>query len=527
MSGFEVGDRVAGYELLELVGEGRLGQVYRALQPRLERMVAVKIIRPDLAEDESFRERFRREMRLAASVDHPNVLPVYEAGESEGALFEAMRWVAGPDLHQLIAERGALDPAQAVRIVARVAAALEAAHGVGLVHRDLRPTNVLLEGDRVYLSDFGLAAVTDTVHGEGLAGSVGGIEYAAPELLDDAPPDSRTDVYGLGCVLYEMLTGSVPFPPESLAISSRSPGARAPVPASERRRGLPPAIDGVLRRAMAPAPADRFRTPVEFVDAVEGALGSGVDPGKLRAGRRRRLFLALATVVILAAAAVAVVIALGSDGSDSPAPKAAGPVGGRTLPAVATLPDCGHTFSGPPRDCHSSGGGINVIGDLGKPIRMATMDFTATRVRAAPTLRDSSGASFTAPTGTRFVVIDATVTNVTKAEEEFEPDNLSLAGRSSALWFFDQDNNVVPYHGPGGADYSVQYNPAVSTLRTPLSEVTLYPGVPYSGQLVFYYPDSTLKAHHRALLEVTELGRSFDYAKSVGGVRLHLGDEAR
>lgn len=524
MSEFRVGDRVAGYELLELVGEGHMGQVYRALQPRLERVVAVKIIRPELAADERFRERFRREMRLAASIDHPSVLPVYEADEADGTLFAAMRWVAGPDLHQLIAERGALGPSQAVRIVDRVAAALEAAHGVGLVHRHLKPTNILLEGDRVYLADFGLAAAGDSVRGDEVGDPVGGIEYAAPELLDDAPPDSRTDVYGLGCVLYEMLTGSVPFPPESLAISPPTPGARGPVPASKLREGLPPAIDGVLGRALAPAPADRYRAPAEFVHAVKGALGAGAVAGERPRGRRRRL-LAIAAVAILVAAAVGVVIALDSGGSpakkQTPPATASGPVGGRSLPAASSLPECGATFSGPPRNCNS-GAGVNVITDQNKPLRLATMDFTVTGVHVARELRDSTGAGFRAPTGTRFILIDATATNITKTPQEFEPDNLTIGGRNTALWIFDKQGKIVAYHGPKGADYSTQYDTVVKTLATPLFDVKLYPHVPDSGQLVFYYPDSTLNADHRALLEVHELGRGFGYRKTLGGVRLHL-----
>jgi hypothetical protein len=526
MSEFEVGDRIADYELLELVGEGRMGHVYRALQPRLERVVAVKIIRPELVADVHFRERFRREMALAASVDHPSIIPVYEADETGGALFAAMRWVAGPNLARLLAERGPLDPSQAVRIVGRVAAALEAAHGVGLVHRDLKPTNILLEGDRVYLSDFGLAASTDTVPGEQLSDLVGGIEYAAPELLDNAPPDPRTDVYGLGCVLYEMLTGSVPFPPESLAISSQAPGAQDPVPASKLRRDLPAAIDAVLRRALATVPADRYRTPAEFVAAVEGALGAGADSAAgSRRGRRR--LVALAAVAILAAVAVGLVIALsggnGNGGDQTKTATTAGRVGGRTLPPPASLPDCGPVFSGPPRECRSPADGVNVITDRGKPLHLATMNLDVTGVHVAPELRDAGGAAFTAPTGTRFVVVDATVTNITNTQEQFEPDNLTVAGRNTALWLFDKEENIVPYHGPGGADYSTQYDTVVNTLKAPLSNVDLAPGIPYPGQLVFYYPDTKLDANHRALLEVHELGRGFAYNKTLGGVRLQLG----
>ncbi len=525
MSGFEIGDRVAGYELLELVGEGRTGRVYRA---RLERVVAVKIIRPELAADEDFRERFRREMRIAASVDHANVIPVYEVGEEDEALFAAMRWVDGPDLGRLLAERGRLDPAQAVRIVGRVAAALEAAHGAGLFHRDLKPTNVLLEGDRVYLTDFGLAAGGDSVRGEHLSGLIGSVEYAAPELLDDAPPDARTDVYGLGCLLYEMLTGSVPFPPESLAISSGTPGGRHPVPASELRDGLPAAIDPVLRRALSSDPADRFRTPAQFVEAVEGALAGSVRDEEHPRSRRRGLLALGAVAALLAAGAVAVIVATGGGGGSS-AGAGGGtratqtkPTGGRVLPAAATLPECGKTFSGPPRNCRSSTGGFEAITDVGKPLRLATMNLTVHRVRQATKLEGSDGAVFSAPAGIRFVVIDATITNLTDHARKFEPNNLTVGGRETSLFLFDKHAKIAAYHGPHGDDYSTQYDPVVSTLATPLTGVELYPHIPYSGQLVFHYPATTLNADRRAILEVHEIGHGFRDAKSLGGVRLHL-----
>jgi tRNA A-37 threonylcarbamoyl transferase component Bud32 len=523
MSGFRVGDRVADYELLELVGEGRMGQVYQALQPRLERVVAVKIIRPELVADERSRERFRREMRIAASIDHPSIIPVYEVDEEDGALFAAMRWVDGTDVGRLIAERGRLDPTQATRILARVASALEAAHGVGLFHRDLKPSNILLEGDRVYLTDFGLASVSESLRGEQLSALVGSVEYAAPELLDDAPPDSRTDVYALGCVLYEMLTGSVPFPPESLAVAPGVAGDAHPVPASKLRDGLPPTIDPVLRRALSSEPADRYRTPSQFVEAVEGALaGSGVEE---RGRRRRRRLLALgAAALVVVAAAVAVVLTSGGGDGKEPATKkaTAADVGGRTLPAAATLPACGKTFTGPPRDCRSKTGGFEALADVGTPLRLATMDFTVKRVREASKLSDSNGATFTAPSGIRFVVIDATVTNLTNKTRTFEPNNLTVWGRETALWFFNDKDKIVAYRSHHGDDYSTQYATVAGTLQHPLLDVELFPHVPYSGQLVFHYPAKTLDAYHRAVLEVHELGHGFRDSKSLGGARLEV-----
>jgi predicted Ser/Thr protein kinase len=524
MSDFRVGDRVAGYELLQLVGEGRMGRVYQALQPRLERVVAVKIIRPELVADEGSRERFRREMRIAASIDHPGIIPVYEVDEADDALFAAMRWVDGTDLARLIAERGRLDPTQAVRILGRVAAALEAAHGVGLFHRDLKPSNVLLEGDRVYLTDFGLAAVGDGAGGERLAGLVGSVEYAAPELLDDAPPDSRTDVYALGCVLYEMLTGQVPFPPESLAISPGAVGAHDPVPASQLRPGLPPAIDPVLRRAVASDPADRYRTPTQFVEAVEAAMaGSLEEEGAPRRRRRRRLWALGAAALVIVAAAVAVILATGGSEGGKEGSTQAKDVGGRTLPAASTLAPCGKTFTGPPRECRSKTGGYEAITDIGKPLRLETLDVTVHRVRQASKLSDSNGAAFTAPPGIRFIVIDATITNLTSKAGEFEPNNLFVEGRETSLWLFDKQGKIAAYRSKNGEDdYSTQYDTVLSTLQNPLAKIELLPHVPYTGQFVFHYPAAEIEANPQALLEVHELGRGFDDAKSLGGVRLHL-----
>ena len=197
-------------------------------------------------------------------------------------------------------------------------------------------------------------------------------------------------------------------------------------------------------------------------------------------------------------------------------------VGGRTLPAPATLPDCGKTFSGPPRDCRSKSGGVEAITDVGKPLRLATIDLTVHRVREAAALHGSDGATFSAPPGIRFVVLDATITNLTKTPRKFEPNNLTVGGRETALWLFNQEGKIVGYHGPGGDDYSTQYNPVVGSLQAPLSGVELFPHVPYSGQLVFHYPVRTLEADRRAVLEVHELGRGFRDAKSLGGVRIHL-----
>src|SRR3954463_14780890 len=190
-----------------------MGGGYRATELRLGRPVALKLIAADRAADPAFRARFEREARLTAAIDHPNVIPVYAAGEDDGPLYLVMRWVAGTDLQALVRAEGRLAPQRAALIVEQVAAALDAAHDAGLVHRDVKPANVLLNaGDHVYLSDFGL---TRTVDSETVVTDtnewLGTVDYMSPEQLDGEPTDARSDVYALGCVLYTALTGAPPF----------------------------------------------------------------------------------------------------------------------------------------------------------------------------------------------------------------------------------------------------------------------------------------------------------------------------
>jgi len=275
------GTEVAGYRIVEQAGSGGMGVVYRAEETGLGgRPVALKLLPPALAGDPEFRARFLREMRVAAAIDHPNIVPIYRAGEDRGLLYLAMRYVHASDLRRVLEAEGRLDPGRTLAILDQVARALDAAHARGLVHRDVKPGNILLappviDGDpeHVYLVDFGLARSDSDDRSIGGPGSfLGTPRYAAPEQAAGRPVDGRADGYALGCVLYECLTGQPPFPEGSgeavLLAHLESP----PPQVTTLRPDLPPAIDQVITQAMAKAPADRFPTCRALITAARQAL---------------------------------------------------------------------------------------------------------------------------------------------------------------------------------------------------------------------------------------------------------------
>ena len=258
-----------------------MGVVYRATDPGLDRIVALKFIASDLASSPGFRDRFTTESKIAASMDHPNVIPIFQAGEHEGRLFLVMRYVDGEDLRSELQREGRLEPPRAARIVAQIAAALDAAHARGLVHRDVKPANVLLTADdHAYLTDFGLTkrVVTDdeaTKTGE----LVGTLNYVAPEQIRGDPVSPRTDVYGLGCVVFHVLTGRVPFPLEGNEAKLWAHVSEPPPAASAVSPGLSPAFDRIIARAMQKRPEDRFQSAGELGRAMHEAV-SGSAPGR-------------------------------------------------------------------------------------------------------------------------------------------------------------------------------------------------------------------------------------------------------
>lgn len=268
------GTTLAGYRLEKIVGRGGMGVVYRACHVLLDRTAALKLLSPDAAADEAFRARFVRESRMAAALEHPYVVPVYDAGEYDGLLYIAMRYVDGEDLGALLEREGALEQERALTIAAQIGSALDAAHERSIVHRDVKPANVLLDERGAYLSDFGLTRRVSsetrlTAHGQ----FVGTIDYMPPEQIEGARLDPRSDVYAFACVLYHMLAGAPPFQRDT-AVSLMYAQLRDRPPAiSHRHAGLPEALDPVFARALAKRGADRFESCAELVAALRAAFG--------------------------------------------------------------------------------------------------------------------------------------------------------------------------------------------------------------------------------------------------------------
>jgi len=356
------GDEFAGYRIERTLGRGGMGILYLALEPGLERHVALKLIAPEAAADEIFSRRFADESRIAASIEHPNVVPIYAAGEEDGVPFIAMRYVSGADLGKRIARQGRLKPETAVALIAQVGNGLDAIHAAGLVHRDVKPANVLLsEGggeDHAYITDFGVARNVSTESGLTQTGRfVGTLDYVAPEQISGGQVDARVDVYALGCLLFKLLTGEVPFPRDGEAARLYAHLNDPPPAPSLYAPEVPMALDDVVIRAMSKEPGDRYPSAGDLGRAAVAALkgerpalpertvatgaaatrepsapesptarlrdASELDHtrvGSKSDARRRRFGLAGVALLLLAAVAALAIALGGGNGSKSPAP---------------------------------------------------------------------------------------------------------------------------------------------------------------------------------------------------------------
>ncbi|MGI5132729.1 protein kinase domain-containing protein [Pseudonocardia sp. CA-107938] len=282
-----VGHVVAGHRIDAVLGEGGMGVVYRATHLRLHRPVALKVLPPPLAADQDYRRRFEREAAIAASLEHPNVIPIYDAGHANGLLYLSMRFVDGEDLGALLRREGPLSGELVCAVLGPVADALDAVHEAGLVHRDVKPGNVLIartvrpNGHRqVYLCDFGIAK-NPTSGGPDLTSAgqyIGTLQYSSPEQIEGRWLDGRSDQYGLACLVYRALTGQVPYPRDDTSAVIYAHLAGSPPRPTELRPDLPPAVDGVVARAAAKHPDHRFPTCSAFVAALRAALAPAPRP---------------------------------------------------------------------------------------------------------------------------------------------------------------------------------------------------------------------------------------------------------
>jgi len=276
-----VGDDFAGYQLRAVLGRGGMSVVYQAENPRLGNVIALKVLSPELALDDDFRARFLEESRIAAAMNHPHVIPIHDTGSSSGLLYIAMRYVAGTNLGQMVSKRGRLQPETAVFLLSQAARALDAAHRRGLVHRDVKPANLLVERgnddsdpDHLYLADFGITKTVGRRTGLTSTGQfVGTVDYVAPEQIRGLSIVGMADQYSLGCVLYECLTGRVPFEKDLNEAIIWAHVEEQPAPPTLLRPDLPPEVDGMFARVLAKQPGDRYENCREFMNAARDALG--------------------------------------------------------------------------------------------------------------------------------------------------------------------------------------------------------------------------------------------------------------
>ncbi|HEY5854886.1 MAG TPA: serine/threonine-protein kinase [Aldersonia sp.] len=274
------GSRFGRYELRSLLGRGGMGEVYIAYDTSKDRVVALKLLPPEFARNTGYEQRFRREAHAAARLQEPHVIPIHDWGEHDGVLYIDMRLVEGQDLRRLLVAQGPMPPRRAVAIVGQVASALDAAHAHGLVHRDVKPENILIGSrDFAYLVDFGIASDASDVALTTAGSTIGTYAYMAPERFDNEPVTGQADIYSLGCVLHEALTGSKPYPANTVSALVMAHLTATPPAASRIVPGIPPALDHVVARALAKNPQARYETAGRLARAAQDALEGRADPG--------------------------------------------------------------------------------------------------------------------------------------------------------------------------------------------------------------------------------------------------------
>lgn len=415
------GSVVAGYRIVRLIGRGATGGVYLADDPDGQQ-VALKVLIPELARNERFRERFLREARIAASLEEPHVVPTFASGNEAGMLYLVMRFVDGLDLREILKRQGPLGAERAVDLVGQIAGALDSAHARGLVHRDVKPGNVLVQetdtGEHAYLCDFGLArhlTSVDSLTGE--RAFVGTIAYISPEQIEGAAIDARADVYSLGCMLFECLTGEAPFARESEVAAVYAHMHEPPPRASDLRPGIPEAFDSVIAKALAKAPDDRFQSCGKLARAGEAAL-HGEEPHGNRP--RRRVVLAVAAVAVAGVTAGIVLHGGGNGEGGTPprlaiAPHTMGLIDATTHKVVGRI-----TFAGQPWDVVFGTRQAWVL--LGDERRVARVDLASRKVLSSTRLpfapggiaTDGDSAWVTEDAGPALVRLDATTGQIAK-----------------------------------------------------------------------------------------------------------------
>ena len=461
-----IGTELGAYRLERVIGRGGMSSVYLAHHVRLDRRVALKLLAPELAQSERFRDRFLRESRLAASIDHPNIVPIYDADEVDGELFIAMRYVEGIDLKGLIRSEGPLEGVRTAGIVAQIASALDAAHALGLVHRDVKPGNVLLTpDDHVYVSDFGLTKRALSVSGLTATGQlVGTIDYVAPEHIKGDAVDGRADVYSLGCVLVECLTGHVPYPRELEVGVLWAHVEGTPPKVTDERPELPIEVDDVIASAMAKDLDERTSTAGEVAIGLRSALGLEAPtaerptrPRPRRAGKARRgAGLIAAAVVVGLLLAVGGAVLLADRGGGEPIVPPAN--------SIARI-DTGSTAFTTPVDVGEDPAGV-AVGEAGDLWVINQADSTVSRVdpdggdvtSTKSTLGIPSGVAagegavwitngFGGPSGSGEVVrVDLSDESV---ESAFPSGNAkAIVVAFGSIWLADADRDVVLRYDP-------------------------------------------------------------------------------